>query len=284
MVSQINPPQIAVVVPGILAGLVALSSQGASLPGPTGKKLIEYGWDVPTPAQMQSEIATMEKRPFDGLIFRLNGGHNAFATNRLEAGKFTEDETFLHGLQFTKFKENFVLVWGSPPKGFDWFDDAQWDVIEANAKLLVGVALAGKIRGICFDPEPYDFSLWDYSKQPQVKAHTFSEYRAMVRKRGAGLMRAFEAKMPGATILTFFHVSLNDRLAGLPESERVEKLSREGWGTHAGLLRWHARGRNSRRTLYRRQRERLLLHVARAVFPRLPCHPTAGRQSWCHRS
>ncbi len=43
-------------------------------------------------------------------------------------------------------------------------------------------------------------------------------------------MRAFEKPMPGATILTFFHVSLFDRFAGLSEAERAERLSREGWG------------------------------------------------------
>jgi hypothetical protein len=213
-----------------LAGLAALTSHSASLPGPAGKKLIEYGWDVPTPAQMQAELGAMEKRPFDGLIFRLNAGHNAFVTNILESAKFTEDESILRGLQFARFKNNFVLIWGSPPKGFDWFDDAQWNVIESNAKLLVGIGVAGKIRGICFDPEPYDFSLWDYAKQPQAKAHTFAEYRAMVRKRGAGLMRAFEERMPDATILSFFHVSLFDRFAALPEAERAEKLAKESWG------------------------------------------------------
>jgi hypothetical protein len=219
-----------VVVLTVLAGLIALNLQSASLPGPTGKKLIEYGWDVPTPAQMQTELAAMEKRPFDGLIFRLNAGHNAFVTNLLESAKFTEDERILHEIKFTRFTDNFVLVWGSPPAGFDWFDEAQWKVIEANAKLLVGIAQAVKVRGICFDPEPYEFGLWDYAKQPQAKAHTFAEYRAIVRQRGARLMRAFEERMPGATILTFFHVSLNDRFAALPESERAEQLAREGWG------------------------------------------------------
>jgi hypothetical protein len=218
------------VVLTVLAGLIALNLQSASLPGPTGKKLIEYGWDVPTPAQMQTELAAMEKRPFDGLIFRLNAGHNAFVTNLLESAKFTEDERILHEIKFTRFTDNFVLVWGSPPAGFDWFDEAQWKVIEANAKLLVGIAQAVKVRGICFDPEPYEFGLWDYAKQPQAKAHTFAEYRAIVRQRGARLMRAFEERMPGATILTFFHVSLNDRFAALPESERAEQLAREGWG------------------------------------------------------
>jgi len=119
----------------------------------------------------------MEKRPFDGLIFRLNGGHNAFVTKPLEPARFAEDERILLRLPFTRFTDNFVLIWGSPPAGFDWFDETQWRAIEANAKLLVGIAQAGRVRGICFDPEPYDFSLWDY-----VRA-----YHAM-RQRARGLV------------------------------------------------------------------------------------------------
>ncbi len=183
---------------------------------PPGKKLIEYGWDVPTPAQMRDELAAMEKRPFDGLIFRLSGGHNAFVTKPLESASFAEDERILRSLQFTQFRDNFVLVWGSPPADFDWFNDSQWDATEANARLLVGIAQAGRVRGICFDPEPYDFSLWDYAKQPQAKVHAFAEYRAKVRQRGTQLMRAFEKPMPGATILTFFHVSLYVLRAAVP--------------------------------------------------------------------
>jgi hypothetical protein len=202
----------------------------AAQPGPTGKKLIEYGWDVPTPIQMRDELAAMEKRPFDGLIFRLNAGHNAFVTKPLDPAKFAEDESILRTLQFTRFRDNFVLVWGSPAADFDWFNDRQWDTIEANARLLVGIAQAGRVRGICFDPEPYDFSLWHYAKQPGTNAHTFAEYRAKVRQRGVQLMRAFEKSMPFATILTFFHVSLFDRFAALPEAERERRLTRESWG------------------------------------------------------
>jgi hypothetical protein len=215
----------------VIPTVVVISQPSAAVPPlPPGKKLIEYGWDVPTPAQMRDGLAAMEQRPFEGLIFRLDGGHNAFVTKPLDPAKFTEDERILRDLKFTRFTDNFVLVWGSPPADFDWFDEAQWAAIEGNARLLVGRALAGRIRGICFDPEPYDFSLWDYAKQPQAKAHTFAEYRTQVRRRGAQLMRAFEKAMPGATILTFFHVSLYDRFAMLGDGERAERLARESWG------------------------------------------------------
>jgi len=205
------------------------------LPGATplaapGKKLIEYGWDVPTPAQMSEKLAAMEKRPFDGIIFQLGGGRNAFAITPLEPAAFAEDARILPSLQFTRFTDNFLLVWGSPPAGFDWFDDNQWRVIGTNAELLAGIAQAGHVRGICFDPEPYDFNLWDYAKQPKASAHMFAEYRAKVRERGAQLMRAFEERMPSATILTFFHVSRYDRFATLSETEREQKLADVSWG------------------------------------------------------
>src|SRR5450759_1401071 len=203
---------------------------GAAPPAPLGKKLIEYGWDVPTPAQMRDELASMEKRPFDGVIFRLAAGHNAFLTKPLESAAFVVADRSLRNLQFTRFRDNFVLVWGSPPPDFDWFNDTQWTAIEGNARLLVGIAQAGHVQGICFDPEPYDFSLWDYAKQPQTNSHTFAEYRAKFRQRGAQLMRAFEKSMPGASILTFFHVSLFDRFVTLYDSERAERLLRDGWG------------------------------------------------------
>ncbi len=172
----------------------------------------------------------MEKRPFDGLIFRLDGGHNAFLTRPLDPAKFADDERILRDLTFTRFHHNFVLIWGSPSPGFNWFDNTQWETIEANAKLLAGIARSGHPRGICFDPEPYDFSLWDYAKQPKAKDHTFAEYRDKVRQRGSQLMRAFEEPMPGVAILTFFHVSLFDRSATLPETERARRLERESWG------------------------------------------------------
>lgn len=202
----------------------------ASPPGPAGKKLIEYGWDVPTPAQMKDELAAMEKRPFDGIIFQLNGGHNAFVTKPLEPDKFAQDAQILPGLRFTRFQDNFVLIWGSPAAEFDWFDDDQWRIIEANTKLITGIAQTGRVRGICFDPEPYDFKLWEYAKQPRTNNRSFAEYQTKVRQRGVQLMHAFEEKMPGATILTFFHVSSFDRLAALPEAERNRRLARDSWG------------------------------------------------------
>jgi hypothetical protein len=49
-------------------------------------------------------------------------------------------------------------------------------------------------------------------------------------------MRAIEKPMPGATILTFFFISLYDHFATLPESDRVERLAKQGWGLMRDFL------------------------------------------------
>jgi hypothetical protein len=49
-------------------------------------------------------------------------------------------------------------------------------------------------------------------------------------------MRAFEKEMPGALILTFFHVSLVGNLADLDEAERQKQLEKQSWGLMPDLL------------------------------------------------
>ena len=62
--------------PPLLATAALLTFTGmlhAQAPAPDrpAKKLIEYGWDVPYPDQLRKDIRNMEKKPFDGVIFRL---------------------------------------------------------------------------------------------------------------------------------------------------------------------------------------------------------------------
>src|SRR4030042_1135437 len=42
------------------------------------KKLIEYGGDVPYPDFVRDNLRQMEKRPFEGIIFRTNEFNHAF--------------------------------------------------------------------------------------------------------------------------------------------------------------------------------------------------------------
>ena len=214
----------------VLAAIALLAACAHAQVPLSQKKLIEYGWDVPTPAQMRDMLGTMEARPFDGIIFRLSGGMNAFETKPLDPAKFAEDAAILKQLRFKRFTDNFVIVWGSPHSDWDWFNDEQWKAVEQNAQLLVKTGMAGHIKGICFDPEPYDFDLWNYSKQAQHDKKSFAEYRAQVRLRGRQLMRAFEKAMPGALVLSFFQISLIGHLADMPQDQLSAELQRSSWG------------------------------------------------------
>jgi len=201
------------------------------------KRLIEYGWDVPTPLQMRDTLTSMEKRPFDGIIFKLSGGFNAFVKKPLVASEFKQDELILRSLPFKKFKDNFVLIWGTAEDGWDWFDDDLWQTAQSNASLLAHAGKAAKLRGICFDPEPYGFNPWEYAKQAHATEHSFAEYRLKVRERGASFMKALEKEIPAPVILTFFHVSLYGKL--MEETDPVvlaKRLEAERWGLMPDFL------------------------------------------------
>ena len=47
------------------------------------KKIVEYGWDVPYPDFVRDNIREMEKRPFDGIIFRTSGFDHIFDSDVL---------------------------------------------------------------------------------------------------------------------------------------------------------------------------------------------------------
>src|SRR4051812_1020904 len=50
----------------VLATALLASSASAQSP-----KLIEFGWDIPSPDYMRKNIKQMEKAPFDGVVFRM---------------------------------------------------------------------------------------------------------------------------------------------------------------------------------------------------------------------
>lgn len=50
-----------------------LSVSAAEIGSGPEKRLIEIGWDCPTPAFIHKHIDQMQERPFDGVVFRLQG-------------------------------------------------------------------------------------------------------------------------------------------------------------------------------------------------------------------
>ncbi len=207
------------------------------------KKLIQYGWGVPYTDFVRQNIAEMEKREFfDGIVVRLRGGWKSypahiFRKTPTDPKEYDDDITDLRATGFKKFTENFILIWGTAEKGWDWFSESDWQAAEYNSLLIAYVAKVGGCIGICFDPEPYDGNLWHYPSQPQAPAKTFDDYWRRVRECGAKFIQALQRQMPNLRLLTFFQCSLFGDIVDIPDpKERMERLSKHPYGLLPAFL------------------------------------------------
>lgn len=201
-------------------------------PQRTPKKLIQYGWDVPTPDLFRENIKQMEKRPFDGAIARLHAGRLIFKKSSYPDTDFTQDQKDLAATSSSKLTDNFILMWSSMDDGWDWFNDAHWAATEKNIRNFAKTSKAGHFKGIAFDPEPYTISPWYYEKQPQHDKKTFQEYQKQVRKRGAQFMKALQITQPGIEVFTLGLLSwMKDFVVEPINSTELQKqLVSEGYG------------------------------------------------------
>jgi hypothetical protein len=212
----------------ILIVSASLCAQSADSPRPV-KKLVEYGWDVPYPDQVRQNIRVMEKKPFDGVIFRLREWNHAFDARPWDEAKLKPQFDDLAATQWKTFTDNFLCIYSANQWKMDWFNDDQWKTITANVRLTGKAARIGHCAGIVFDPEPYGENPWAYPGMN--KNRSFAEVEAQVYKRGAQFMTAIQAELPNARLLTFFHQSFFGELLDMADvQERQERLSQNPWG------------------------------------------------------
>ena len=203
---------------------VAFAQNTASTKFALEKKLIEYGWDAKNSEYVAKNIRVMEKRPFDGIIFRLCAGGRVFNFTKPDPKSFEKDFKFCSEIKWDKFTDNFIILFAASEQ--DWFNDEHWANITENARLMTRAAKMAKCVGICFDHEPYGFNPWSYKTAEHNKEKSFAEYEAIARKRGAQFMKAVESEMPGLTILTFFQLSYFANLSKpMDPQERTKTLS-----------------------------------------------------------
>ncbi len=208
------------------------------------KKLIQYGWGVPDPAFVRANIRAMEQRCpfFDGIVIRLKGGWqdypaHIFRLRSASASDYADDRANLLATRFERFIENFILMWGTAQKGWDWFVARHWRSAEQNARLIARVARVGKMVGICFDPEPYNGNPWHYPSQPQAQHKSFEDYQRRVRECGARFLRALQGEFPDLRLLTFFQLSLFPDIVDIADREaRAQRLSNHNYGLLPAFL------------------------------------------------
>jgi len=226
----------------LLTAIVAASLPTfAAEPLPTieriDKKLIEYGWDVPTPDFIRANIREMEKLPFDGLIFRLKAGDNVLEPVPWDEAKYAEDFDNVANIAWEKFSDNFVRMLVASDQ--DWFDDAQWQAIEHNIKIVAKAAKLAKCAGICFDPEPYGTNPWEFQKVLHKDTKSFAEYQAKVRERGNQFIRALQSEFPNPKIITFYLMGMwqGSGVCGpLAPEERMKALSGESYALYPAFI------------------------------------------------
>ena len=190
----------------ILLGLVVfLVFEVAGAQENLKKKIIEFGWDIPSPAFVRDHIREMEARPFDGVVFRTKDFNHIFDTRPWTANAFKPDMDALSAIKWGTFTDNFLILYTANNRKMDWFDNAQWKVIEANMQSFSKAVMAGRCVGVCFDQEAYGDDPWIFTGNYPGK--TFEEVAAQVRIRGGQFMRALQSATPTMKMLNFFQLT-----------------------------------------------------------------------------
>jgi hypothetical protein len=173
------------------------------------RKLIEFGWDRPTPDVLVGSAAKLENHPFDGVVVLLHAGPTVFMRHAYPASAFTQDQSDLASFHSTRLTDNFLLMWTTRESDWDWYSDDDWAAAEQNIRSFARLAHSGGFRGIVLDTEAYGPAAWDYRQQPHRDQYSLSAYEDRVRKRGGQFMRALLSELPGAQImLTYGPASL----------------------------------------------------------------------------
>jgi len=201
-----------------LITLITLAS-----PAAPNKKLIEFGWDEPDTKFMRQHATELEQSPFDGCVFHVEakkagGGKGSFTWESWGTRTFTKEELQsalddLKSTKFRRFKDNF-LRFNTTPAKLSWFDDHS--AILENARLASWLVHEAKCKGILFDIEQYEGTLFDYRKQMDAKEKGWEVYAAQVRRRGREVMEALQKGSPSPVIFLTFGYSLpwNESHAG----------------------------------------------------------------------
>jgi hypothetical protein len=191
----------------------------AQAPGVLPKKLIEAGWDKPDTARLRANLKQMENTPFDGVIIGVTGTDDAgktvqarpaFSNVPWKREWFQSSIDDLKTIRSTKLTDNFIQV-GANPGDVDWFDDAAWQQVVDHWRIAAWIAKEGGLKGILFDPEPYQkpFFQFNYQSQPQREKYTLAQYQEKARQRGREVMRAIVSQAPDMVLYTFFMNSVN---------------------------------------------------------------------------
>ncbi len=201
---------------GLAAAAVLLHADAVE-GGPRGKKIIEFGWDIPDTAFVRQNIRAMEEIPFDGVVLEAktrDGQALSWIMFGRRAVAYDEVRHAVEDLRATAFRsltDNFLRV-NVTPGDVDWFDD-DWRAVINNAGIAARIVRDGGLTGILLDVEQYGGHVFRYETRPGAPVRRFEEYARQVKARGVELIREINRWSPTITIMLTFGYELGlDRL------------------------------------------------------------------------
>jgi hypothetical protein len=177
------------------------------------RKLIEFGWESPTPDVLRREIATLEALPFDGTTVQLNAGAMVFTHEPYPESAYSQDQADLAAFAADPrgLTDNFVLMWATMEAGWRWEDEADWAAATVNIRNFARMAFIGGFKGVLFDSEIYGANPWAYSAE-RYDGQSFSQVNDLIRSRGAEFMQIVQEEIPDVRILTLWLLSYTNNM------------------------------------------------------------------------
>ncbi len=179
---------------------------------------VRGGWGgMTTPAVLRRRIRELHDSGADGVVLTVNpvveGKELYFADQFLSPRRFVEAD-FAAALEDLR-----AIDWGPltssllrlnvMPGTVDWFDPA-WRAVTEKARLAARLCRAGRLAGIMFDVEQYDWAtgIFQYENRPGKDLLSQAEYVAKARRRGREMGEAMAAEYPGIDVLTTWASSI----------------------------------------------------------------------------
>ena len=164
----------------------------------------------PSPGELESNVAAVDKLPIQGFVFNLSHNKGYFASRcmvpevRYTYEDLQKDAELMKSFEFKSGKKFFTRINVSAELQTDWFDDPGWEVILNNLKAASRASAEAGAFGFCLDNEQYGGQPFNYTAQSNRIAKSFSEYEAQARKRGRQFAQALVSHMPKAVFVSMF--------------------------------------------------------------------------------
>jgi hypothetical protein len=195
-----------------------LSTKTLSTQANAGKKLIFVDGGATSLEDFKTYSAAIDASPFDGIAVRYSSGTTVLNRQPYSQADFVRHTATANGITSKKLKQSYARMDMGSAAGWDWFNASDWAATDRNVHLFAKLA-SSVLNGIALDQEPYEKNPWEYSAQPGAASHSFAQYQAQVRLRGAQFMNALQGEYPNVTVFCFKLFTANSFILALNPSD-----------------------------------------------------------------